>query len=156
MDLEEIEKRLRVLEDIEEIKQIQIRYVNGLTITDWDDLVDCFSENAFVDLSEGYRGKEEIAEFFKGEITWTHIGKEGNYLVHPVISVDGDKATGSWLLYTLFSQPHTLQTGSMPVAEDAPDWMHGFYDMEYVRENGKWKISMLKWRKRLVSPWPPE
>ena len=152
MDIEEIEKRLRVLEDIEEIKQIQIRYVNALTTTDWDDLVDCFSENAFVDLSDGFRGKEEIAVFYKGEITWTHIGKEGNYLVHPVISVDGDKAKGSWLLYTLFSRPHTLQVKGMPAARKAPDWMHGFYEMEYVRENGKWKISMLKWRQRLESP----
>jgi hypothetical protein len=152
MDLAEIEKRLRVLEDIEEIKQIQIRYVNDLTTTDWDDMLDCFSEDAFVDLSEGYRGKKEIEEFYKGEITWTHIGKEGNYLVHPIIKVDGDRATGSWLLYTLFSQPHTLHTAAMPAAEDAPDWMQGFYDMEYVRENGKWKISMLKWKRRLASP----
>lgn len=152
MNLEELEKRLRVLEDIEEIKQIQIRYVNDLTTTDWDDLVDCFSENAYVDLSQGYRGKEEIAGFYKGEITMTHIGKEGNFLVHPIISVDGDKATGRWLLYTLFSLPHTLQTGAMPAPVDAPDWMHGFYDMEYVRENGKRKISMLKWRRRLESP----
>ena len=152
MTLEELEKRLRTLEDIEEIKQIQIRYVNCLTTTDWDELIDCFAEDAFVDLSEGYHGKEEIAGFYKGEITMTHIGKEGNYLVHPVIAVDGDTARGSWLLYTLFSQPHTLQTGAMPLAEPAPDWMHGFYDMEYVRENGRWKISRLKWRKRLESP----
>ena len=156
MDLEEMGKRLRILEDIEEIKQMQIRYVNCLTTTDWDELVECFAENAFVDLSEGYRGKEKIAGFYKGEITMTHIGKEGNYVVHPVISVDGDKATGSWLFYSLFSQPHTLQVGSMPAPVDAPDWMHGYYEMEYTRENGKWKISLLKWRKRLESPRPPE
>jgi hypothetical protein len=156
MNLEEMEKRLRHLEDIEEIKQLQIRYVNCLTTTNWDELVDCFSEDAFVALSKGFRGKKEIAKFYKGEITWTHIGMEGNYVVHPVITVDGDKAKGSWLLYTLFSQPHKFQVGSMPFATSAPDWMQGYYEMEYVRENGKWKISRLDWKSRLTSPRPPE
>jgi hypothetical protein len=36
--------------------------------------------------------------------------------------------------------------------DDAPDWLHGYYDMEYVREDGKWKISYLKFRTRLWSP----
>ena len=31
MSLEEIEKRLKVLEDIEEIKQLHVHYVNCLT-----------------------------------------------------------------------------------------------------------------------------
>ncbi len=157
MTLEELEKRLRTLEDIEEIKQLQARYVNCLTTCDWDTLVDCFAENGFVDLSNGARGREEIARFYKGEITITHIGMEGNYVVHPIISVDGDKARGSWLLYTMFSQPHKIQIWPAPTADaDAPEWMQGYYEMEYIRENGKWKISLLRWRRRLVSPRPPE
>ena len=152
MTIEEMEARLRKLEDIAEIKQLQIRYVNCLTTTDWDELVDCFAEDAYVDLSKGYQGKEAVAGFYKGEITLTHIGQEGNYLVHPVILVEGDRATGSWLLYTMFSQPHTIQTGAMAEPRDAPDWMQGFYEMEYTKENGRWKISRLKWRNRLESP----
>ena len=61
------------------------------------------------------------------------------------------------LLYTMFSQPHKIQMGSATTAEeDAPDWMQGYYEMEYIRENGKWKISLLKWKKRLASPRPLE
>jgi hypothetical protein len=156
MTFEELEKRVQVLEDIEQIKRLQIRYVNCLTTTDWDGLVDCFAEDAFVALSAGYRGKKEIAGFYRGEITLTHIGREGNYVVHPLVEVDGDRARGSWLLYTMFSQPHQLQTGAIPVPEDAPDWIQGFYEMEYIRENGRWKISKLDWKMRLVSPKPPE
>ena len=139
MSLEELEKRLRTLEDIEEIKQLQARYVDCLTTIDWDGLVDCFAENGFVDLSKGARGKEEIARFYKEEIAITHIGMEGNYVLHPVISIDGDKAKGSWLLYTMFSQPHKIQTGSMTIAEDAPDWMHGYskWNISEKTENGK-------------------
>ena len=82
---------------------------------------------------------------------------EGNYVLHSIISVDGNKAKGNWLLYTMFSQPHKIQIRPATTAdEDAPDWMQGYNEMEYVRENGKWKISLLRWRRRLLSPRPTE
>jgi len=157
MTLEEFEKRLRTLEDIEEIKQLQAHYVNCLTTTEWDELIDCFVENAVVDLHSGFaRGKEAIAELYKEKISITHIGMEGNFVVQPIISVEGDRAKGSWLLYIQFSLPHKMRVApAMTAEEDAPDWMQGFYEMEYVRENGKWKISSLKWRRRLRSPRTP-
>lgn len=157
MTLEELEKRLRTLEDIEEIKQLQVRYVNCLTTTEWDELVDCFAENGVVDLHAGLaRGKEAIAKLFKDKISKTHVGLEGNFVVHPIISVEGDKAKGSWLLYIQFSLPHKMQPKpAILPTDDAPDWMQGYYDMEYIREDGKWKISLLKWRRRLLSPRPP-
>jgi hypothetical protein len=43
MTLEEIEKRLRVLEDIEQIKQLQNRYLNCVMFTKWDEIMDCFT-----------------------------------------------------------------------------------------------------------------
>jgi len=157
MTLEELEKRLRTLEDVEEIKQLQVRYVNCLITTEWDELVDCFAENGVVDLHSGLaRGKEAIAKLFKEKISITHVGLEGCYVVHPIISVDGDRAKGSWLLYTQFSQPHKIQIKSATTAdEEAPDWMQGYYEMEYIKEAGEWKISLLKWRFRLRSPRKP-
>ena len=157
MNLEEMEKRLRTLEDIEEIKKIHVHYVNCLTTTAWDDLVDCFTEDALVELTNGTaRGKAEIEKFFKSKIAITHIGKEGNFVVHPIIEVEGDKATASWLLYTLFSLPHKIQRDPSPTANiDAPDWMQGYYQMGYARENGKWKISWLKWTRLNRSPREP-
>ncbi len=154
MELEELEKRLRNLEDIEAIKQLQVRYVNDLTIIDWDDLVDCFSADAVVDLSVGkVRGREAIENLFRKKISITHIAQEGNFVVHPIITVKGDKATGSWLLYTHFAQPHKIQIDTSPTGDaDAPDWMGGYYEMEYVKENGEWKISMLRWTNRIMSP----
>jgi hypothetical protein len=156
MTLEELEKRLRTMEDIEEIKQLQARYVNCLITTQWDELIDCFAENGVVDLHAGLaRGKEAIAKLFKEKIAITHVGLEGCYVVHPIISVNGDRAKGSWLLYTHFSQPHKIQRVPPESGEgDAPDWMQGYYEMEYIRDDGKWKISLLKWRSRLRSPRP--
>ena len=158
MNVEELEKRLRTVEDIEQIKQLQARYVNCLITTEWDELIDCFAENGVVDLYSGYAtGKNEISKLFKEKISITHVGHEGLSVVHPIISVDGDRAKGSWLLYTHFSQPHKIQVFAETTYEaDAPDWMQGYYEMEYVRENGIWKISQLKWRRRLLSPRPSE
>ena len=154
MNLEEMEKRLRTLEDIEEIRKLQAQYVNCLTTLQWDELVDCFTEVGVVDLHSGTaRGKKEIEKFFKEKITLTHIGMEGNFVVHPIITIEGDTAKASWLLFTYFSMPHKIQIQpALTAEEDAPEWMHGYYDMEYAKENGVWKISLLKWRGRLRSP----
>jgi hypothetical protein len=154
MTLNYLEKRIQVLEDIEEIKQLQLHYVNYLTTTRWDELIDCFSDDAVVALDSGSaRGKKEITAHFKGKVASNHIGQEGNFVVHPIVSVDGDKARGNWLLYIQNAQPRKLKSRPQMLAtDDAPDWMQGYYDMEYIRQNGHWKISLLKWKCRLLSP----
>jgi hypothetical protein len=154
MSLEELEKRIRIIEDTEGIKQLQARYINALITTQWDTLIDCFTEDGVVDLMAGLaRGREAFTKLFKEKIALSHIGKEGCYVVHPIIDVEGDKAKASWLLYTMFSQPHKIQRVPPDSGEaDAPGWIQGYYEMEYVRDNGKWKISLLKWRSRLRSP----
>ena len=143
--LKEMEKRLKVAEDITEIKELQRRYVNALTCTEWDDATDCFAENAKVDvyLHEPVTGKAAIEKWFKEELSKTHASKEGNVVIHPIISVDGDKATGKWLHYIMYFYPRTGQSLF---------WVQGFYNMEYIRENGRWKISLMTWQERLGLP----
>jgi ketosteroid isomerase-like protein len=143
--LKELEKRVRVTEDIQEIHQLQRRYVNALICTEWDDCADCFAENAKIDvyLHDQVKGKAAITKWFKEELSVTHAGKEGDIVVHPIISVDGDKAKGKWLLYMMYAYPRTGQSLF---------WVQGFYDMEYVRENGTWKISLMKWTERMGLP----
>jgi hypothetical protein len=98
--LEEMEKRLRTVEDIEQIKQLHHRYINDLTFINWDDVIDCFSENSSIDVQFGglIKGKANIAGFFKEMLSQIHIGKEGIFMVHPVITVHGDNAKGNWLM----------------------------------------------------------
>lgn len=140
-----VEKRIRVLEDIEEIKQLQAFYLNALMRTDWDAVVDCFAENAAVDVAfhKPVKGKSAIAKWFKEELSKTHVGMEGDFVVHPIISVEGDKAKGSWLLYMMYYYPRTGQSLF---------WVQGFYENEYIRENGRWKINLMKWRERIGLP----
>jgi hypothetical protein len=157
MTLEELEARVKILEDIEQIKQLHVRYVNYLTTSNWDELLDCFDEDGATEFEEHgehlvNRGKAAVAKDFKERISKDLVGKEGNFVVHPIISVDGDKAKGSWLLYIQYMPGAKLySTGE---EEEAAAWYQGFYDMEYVKRDGEWKISLLKWTERLVSPRP--
>jgi len=149
--LKELEKRVRVTEDIQEIHKLQRRYVNALICTEWDDCADCFAQDAVVDvyLHDPIKGNDNIRRWFKEDLSRTHAGKEGDVLVHPVIEVDGDTAKGTWLIYLMYCYPRTGQ---------ALFWVQGFYTMEYVRENGRWKISYMNWEERMGLPGsgPPE
>lgn len=153
MTLEEMEKRLkalegrvRILEDTEEIKTLMRRYVTSLVLVRWDDVLDCFTDDASVEIGISGRrqGKAAIARLFKEEIGKRHIGKELAFVVHPLISVSGDKARGSWLMHFMFTEATHHQTYA---------WSQGPYECAYTRVNGKWKISSLKWTQR-VGPKP--
>jgi hypothetical protein len=156
MSLEELEKRVRTLEDMDRIQKLQVHYVNCLTTADWPAVHDCFAENAVIDFPQGMaRGKAEIVAIFRDLVAKMHVGLEGNFVVHPLVTVDGDTAKGSWLLYIQFARPRDLPADFMAATGgEMPDWMQGFYEMEYAREEGVWKISLLKWRRRLMSPRP--
>jgi hypothetical protein len=151
MTIEELEKRLRIVEDIEEIKKLHLTYINALITCDWDVVEECFTENSVVDFKESglLRGKPAISRDFRERISQSHIGKEGIFTVHPIISVEGDRAKGSWYFYHFTYHPREFS--DYPDPEKAPDWVQGIYDMEYMRVEGKWKISLLKWRARLIS-----
>jgi hypothetical protein len=150
MQIEELEKRLKTLEGIEEVKKLQLTYINALIICDWDKVEDCFAKDGVVDFKESgiLNGIKAISKDFRERISQSHIGKEGILCVHPIITVEGDKAKGTWTFYHFTYHPREF--ADFPV-EKAPDWVQGLYDMEYKRVDGKWKISLLKWRSRLVS-----
>jgi len=140
--IEALEKRVQVAEDIEAIKQLHYRYVNHLTFSEMGmtEIVDCFTDDAKIEVGPPVSpGKEGIAAFFE-TIKPGHSGKEGNFVVHPIIKVNGDKATGKWLIYMMYNYQ---LTGQMLF------WMQGVYDMEYKRQNGEWKISSMKWTRRI-------
>lgn len=140
-----LEKRVRITEDIQEIHQLQRHYVNSLICMEWDQCADCFAENARVEvyLHDLVVGRENIRKWFKEDLSVTHHGKEGDVLVHPEITLNGDKAKGKWLLYMMYAYPRTGQ---------ALFWVQGYYQNEYVRENGKWKVSLMTWSERMGLP----
>jgi len=143
--IKKLEQRLQVLEDKDEIRELQHKYVDALICTEWDECAECFAEDATVNvyLHEPVHGKEAIRRWFKEELSKTHAGKEGDFVVHPIIEVSGDKAKGRWLLYLMYMYPRTGQSLF---------WVQGYYRNEYVREKGRWKISLMTWTERLGLP----
>jgi ketosteroid isomerase-like protein len=148
MTLEEMEKRLKVLEDKEEIRELHYRYLNALTKVEWDKVFECFTEDVVTNIGiHGIKqGKPAVTSFFTNVIAKGHVGKEGNFVIHPIIKVDGDKAKASWLIYIM----HLDAKG-----DKCQDWAQGLYDMEYARVNGQWKISYMGFQRRLGPP-PPQ
>jgi len=137
---EELKKRIGVLQDIREIEELHRKYVYCLCSRQWDELLDCFADDAVTDIgSNGLRlGKKEIEEMVYGKFDKLER-TPGHMAAQPVITVDGDMATGYWILY-LFSK-------NLP-----GEWVQGRHECLYRKINGKWRFGYVKY----VRPWPPE
>ncbi|MEV6609788.1 nuclear transport factor 2 family protein [Kutzneria sp. NPDC051319] len=139
--------RLGRLEDVEAIKKLHRSYVRSLADREWTDLLDSFTEDAVVDLSERglRRGRAELAELFDamGEAGHPH---DGYVLSSPIIDVDGDEATGSWTLHR-----HRCEFPAMgaTVRVFGP-WWEGRYECSYRYVGGRWRFAAMTFR--LVAP----
>lgn len=142
------EQRIRVNEDIEQVKQLHQRYMNALAYINWDDIIDCFADDCSIDVQFGgfIKGKDNVARFFREQLSTIHNGKEGIFAIHPQITVNGDTAKGNWLMYIMYADHRTWASRY---------WLQGIYDADYVRVNGQWKFSYLQWRPRLEPPGAP-
>lgn len=141
MTIEELEKRISVLEDMEKIKALHREYLFWISGLEMEKALDCFTEDIEVEVANyGIRkGKTEVAKFFR-EIIYQNVfqSKDGHFTGQPVISLEGDKANGHWMFYRFIHDPSSMK------------WVQGRYDCEYVKKDGKWKFSLLK----MVRPWP--
>ena len=139
MTLEELEKRVKVLEDIEAIKKLHINYVYLLCNLQWEDMLECFADDATMELlDQGVsKGKKEISGVFHNVLAKMIKRNDGHFVGQPIISVDGDRAKGHWILYLFFAEPEVK-------------WLQGRQDCEYIRVNGEWKFGSVKF----TAPWP--
>ena len=141
MSLEDLEKRVKAIEDLEEIKKLHQNYINLMDNLQYEEVLDLFTEDATVEVrNSGVKsGKKELSEVYMGILEKRGTTRlEGHMAIEPDITVDGDSARGAWLIYMLFSKP-TVQ------------WVQGKNECEYRKENGKWKISKLKFKRTLAS-----
>jgi ketosteroid isomerase-like protein len=143
MSLEELERRIKALEDVEEIKRLKRRYCAYCDDNyDADALAGLFTEDAVWD--GGIRGKsvgrEEIRRFFKDAPQ--RLPFAIHMVLNPIIEVDGDRAEGTWYLF----QPCTFADGNRAM------WGAARYDEVYVRVDGEWKFQSLKLTSRFWTP----
>jgi len=140
VNLEELEKRVRAIEDLEEIKKLHREYMSCLDNIQFEKALDFFTEDAEVEVrfSGVMKGKENFSKIYLGTLSQRKERHDGHLVGQPVITIDGDTAKGHWIVYMFFSVP-TIE------------WVQGRHDCEYVKENGEWKFSKLKFARTLAS-----
>lgn len=140
MDIKELEKRLQAVEDLEEIKRLQHYYMSCLDNLKFADALDCFTDDAEVEVRNSgvMKGRENFSKIYLGTLAKRTERHDGHLASQPDIRMEGNKASGHWLVYMFFSVP-------------AVEWVQGRNDCEYVKVNGKWKISKLKFTRTLAS-----
>ncbi len=142
MLLEELEKRVKAIEDMEEIKKLHQEYINLMDNLQYTKVLDLFTEDCTSEVrNSGVKhGKKEIEDIYFKMLANKRgpVRHEGHLAVEPDITVDGDTARGTWLIYMLFSRP-TVQ------------WVQGKNECEYKKVNGQWKIHKLKFTRTLAS-----
>lgn len=143
--IKRLEKRISVLEDIEQIKELHRKYIYYVDQMEFEKVIDCFADEAIADLHGHYEGKSEIAQLFRGKISENLRGNNwGHFITQPVISVKGKTATGYWLFYCFM--------GDTPPSTTPRLWVQARHDCKYVKLGNEWKFSHLKF----TAPWPKD
>jgi len=156
MSLEELEKQVQLQEDIQEIEHLQRTYGYYFDNNMWAEIVDLFSDNAesveIVDhgVFYGKKGVRRIYwDMFAGGDTPRQSPPWMQFIVMQLggvvdISPDGKTARGRWQTWLCEAKPY----GAFPRQE----WLHGYYENKYVKEDGRWKLSLLHWNNTFCSP----
>jgi len=133
MSLEELEKRVQAIEDLEEIKKLHQKYIDLMDNLRYPEVLDLFTDDAKVEIRNlgVFKGKEGLTDVYINKLGKRTARSEGHFVIEPDITVDGNTARGTWLVYMLFSIPDV-------------QWVQGRNETEYVKVDGKWKIKSMK------------
>jgi hypothetical protein len=146
MATHELEAKIQRLKDYQEICNLQGRYNHYLLSNRYDKILDMFSKKdpgVKIELADSgeYKGFEGVMTLFKilGEKYKFPGGLGLHMLMTPVVEVskDGKTAKGMWHSFGC----NTIQTENGLIAM----WQSGKYDIEFVKEDGKWKYRIFKW-----------
>ena len=139
-----LDERLRRLEDIEALKQLKARYARYCDDSyDADRLGPLFTKDAIWDggMLGRFEGRDAIRRFFAGASKTMPFAI--HHVTNPELEIDGDRATGHWLLW----QPCIHARGNQAL------WIAARYDDEYRRERGEWHFSSVKIDVKMFSPY---
>jgi hypothetical protein len=141
-----LEHDLAVQQDIEQIRKVQYTYGYFIDKSQYNEVVDLFSEDGEVWFLGGkFKGKAGVrrlyVEYFQARFTQGHNGPIYGWLLeHPqiqmVINVAPDRASATVRGRSM------MQAGLHQTAkgDQRAWWEGGIYDNRYVREDGVWKI----------------
>lgn len=135
MEINDLERRLTRMEDIEAIKQLKARYCE---ICDDDHNPDRMATLFVKDgiwEAEGFgkaQGPEGIRQLFQG--FQKLISFSQHMVMNPIIEINGSSAKGTWY----FLGPFTFRK------QNEAKWQAVKYEDDYVKVNGEWKYKHLR------------
>ncbi len=135
-DLRDLEARIGALEDLEAIKRLKAKYFRCLDRQLWDEMRDCFVEDATTSYGDGdlsFQGVDAIMEFISGSMgPQIKNGRMGMHLGHhPEIELTSSTtATGIW----------ALDDVSVNSGTKIGQQMRAHYYDRYVKVDSRWKI----------------
>lgn len=135
MNLDDLNKRITRLEDLEAIKQLKARYCEICDDNhNPDRITSVFCEDAIwegrgIGKAEGHAAIRELFTGFQKMMSFTQ-----HMVMNPVIEIDGDRAKGTWY----FFGPFTFREGNQA------KWQSARYHEDYQKVNGAWKIKHLR------------
>lgn len=143
--IEDLERRLAVVEDEREIERIQNMYGFYLDNRMWREIADLFDEDGEIEIGRrgGYRGRERVHRFLEevlGQGRWGLDRQEiiNHIQLQMVITVAPDRRTARM-------RSRALIQGNSPPGQSAMMQAEGLYENEYVRRGGAWRIARLWW-----------
>jgi hypothetical protein len=150
MTIQELEARLKTLEDMEEINKLQRAY--GYYLEHWEgqQIVDLFSNSPNVSVEANrngvYVGQEGIKYFFLTDKLSPEFLHEMMQL-SGIVDVDpgGKTAKGRW--YGFGPQAMPIEGVFRAL------WVLGVYENEYVKEDGKWKFKKIQYSIIFCTPY---
>lgn len=122
--MDELERRVRRLEDLDAIRQLRARYCLYLDTGQWDSVADLFTDDGEFTGMSSPRGREEIRTFFAG--LSDSMNGFWHFTTNETIDIDGDRADGEAYLYMTC------------VLDDEPHVAAGRYRDEFVKQQGRW------------------
>lgn len=128
-----------------EISNVMSQYELYYDKKELEPLLDLFVDDCLVryDHFGELNGIEEMEEYledyFSGELL---VQDSFHMLANPWIEVDGDQAMGKWHFF-----------GAYILEDIGAAWFLGFYDNEFQKEAGDWKIANLDWESKFTTPY---
>lgn len=148
--LEALEARICALEDIQAITQLKHRYFRLLDQRAWSALRECFTadvETAYESGHYRFSGVDEVMRFLSDSLDGLTAG--GRFALHlghhPEIELLGEnEARGRWTLHA----PSVDRSAGIVGAHDS------FYQDEYRKVDGQWRISRIGYETHTHASWP--
>ena len=141
--VQSLQQRVLRLEDVEQIENLHRTFVRAVADRQFTGLPAFFTEDATIDMrSHGPKtGRAEIDEHFS-HMADVPLDGAGYVLSSPVVSVDGDSATGEWTWHRFHSQ--AIVAGQPTRVFGV--WQEGRYECEYRRTDAGWRFSRMHFR----------